>query len=108
MACFLHVDGWLLRAVIWMIPSLFVISVFSMERGYLSGLFDHRPFIYMGNIEFECYLLHEACILAVSRFLGTGNILSVTVSLFLTVLVSAVFYEWKIRHGQRKMIRQER
>lgn len=103
MACSINTEEWLLRSVIWMIPSMLLIMVFSVEGGYLSRFFCHKILVYLGNIEFECYLLHESCILLTGYLFETGQALSMLVALVITVLTASVLYKWKKRGNQRKM-----
>lgn len=60
------VESWYNRLVVWIIPNLFLLGIFLLGRGYLSKLFRLRPLVYLGDISFECYLLHECVI----HFLG--------------------------------------
>jgi peptidoglycan/LPS O-acetylase OafA/YrhL len=50
---------WRNNIVSWLIPNLAVLAVFLAGRGLASELFRKRPFVYLGDISFECYLLHQ-------------------------------------------------
>ena len=50
---------WRNNVVAWLIPNLAVLAVFLCGRGWCSDLFRHRGLVYLGDISFECYLLHQ-------------------------------------------------
>lgn len=69
---FVHTEEWMHRSVLWLIPAVF-----------------------LGNIEFECYLLHESCILVASYLWKTGTLVSGLSGLILIMILASILYGWK-------------
>lgn len=59
---FLDVDVALSRGIIWIIPNIFLISIFSLEKGKISKIFSNKLFVFMGNISFEMFIIHQVII----------------------------------------------
>lgn len=96
-----HTEEWMQRSILWLIPALFLTIIFSLERGYLSALFSKNIPVFLGDIEFECYLLHEPCILVTSYVWETGTMMSGLTGLILTIILASVLYEWKKKNSVR-------
>lgn len=80
-APYLPMPLWHVRIVHWLLPNMLLLAVFSQGRGFLSRLFRARPLAALGNLSFECFLLHPSIILAHTRNLAAhrsvpmGNVL---------------------------------
>ncbi len=53
---------WRNHIVSWLVPNLVLLSVFTIGAGWVSSLFRCAPLVRMGNVSFECYLLHQIII----------------------------------------------
>ena len=52
-------------SVLWIIPNMILISIFSKEYGLISKLFSNRFFVHLGDLTFDTYLIHEVIIMYV-------------------------------------------
>lgn len=61
----LHFPGplWTRESLWWLIPNLTLLAVFTWGGGWVSRLFRRRPLVALGDISFECYLIHLTVIL---------------------------------------------
>ena len=60
--------AWLEWNAAWLAPNLLVLLVFSMGKGILSRLFSHPALVRLGDVTFECYLIHSLVIPSYSRY----------------------------------------
>jgi len=54
--------AWTFRTVHWLLPNCILIFVFGFGRGVVSEIFRFRPLRYLGDISFECFLIHQVII----------------------------------------------
>ena len=59
---FLETERWSSRLVFWVLPNIILIGVFMIGRGCVSTLFKAKPLVLLGDISFECYLIHPVII----------------------------------------------
>jgi len=103
---YLPMEGWQFRIVHWLIPNFLLIGVFSFGRGLLSKLFRLRFLRYLGDISFECFLLHLLVIRSFNLNSGygaistLGNLFEMSYCLILTILLSALIS--KVKYDQNK------
>ena len=59
--CAMNVFGspWRVYIVNWLIPNTVLLTVFTLGRGWISRIFCWRPLVRLGDISFECYLIHN-------------------------------------------------
>ena len=50
---------WRSRIFTWLLPNLVLIGVFTCGMGWISGLFRWKPLVCLGDISFECFLIHN-------------------------------------------------
>ena len=109
-ASILVLIGWLItqefpewqgRIIVWILPTIVLLLFFGFGLGYISRLFSLKPFVALGNITFECYLIHTI-IINFYRYLSgmshtvvyqdtyyyNGNVFSLLYCLGLTLLVA--------------------
>lgn len=55
----LNIPEWMQRSFIWIIPNLIFIMIFSMQGGFLSKIFSCKVPVMLGDISFECFLIHQ-------------------------------------------------
>lgn len=53
---------WRNHTVSWMIPNMAVLAVYTVGAGWISDLFRLKPLKRLGDISFECYLIHQIII----------------------------------------------
>ena len=64
---FLSNESWRNRLVDWIAPNVLLIGVFIMGQGLVSRLFCFKPLVRLGDVSFECYLIHQVVIFAFTR-----------------------------------------
>lgn len=85
---------WMNRIVSWLVPGLFLFGAFTMGMGWISDLFRWRPLVRLGDVSFECYLLHQIIITWFLQRHGTsldtqaGKILAFCSCLSLSLLLA--------------------
>jgi len=84
--------GWYGSQFFWILPNLCLLCVFMIGRGRVSAVFRGRFFAYLGDISFECYLIHQIIIMLVSLerpdFLY-GKLVCTLFALLYTIMVSS-------------------
>lgn len=50
---------WRVRILNWIFPHFILLTVFTLGRGWVSDLFRRHPLVRLGDISFECYLIHN-------------------------------------------------
>lgn len=89
---------WRNHIVSWVIPNLFVLTVFLCGQGWVSGLFRKKFLVYLGDIAFECYLIHQLILIRFGANLeGSpvslwGNMFIVLFSLLFSVLTASYLH----------------
>lgn len=104
---YMPIKSWHYRIVHWIIINLFLIFVFGIGRGKISDFFKLNFLRYLGDISFECFLLHQIIITLYMRYvnLGTGDNLGKLISLlfciFMTVMIANLITKSKYRKRVR-------
>lgn len=95
-AMYQEVDPWKQRILYWVIPNMAFITVFSFGYGLVSKVFLKPPFVFLGNISFECFLIHQIIISLYTYVSGAtgvssfGNLFSIIFCLMLTIILAAL------------------
>ena len=93
---------WCNRIVAWMAPNALLLTVFSLGGGWVSELFRRKVPVYLGDISFECYLVHQMIIIRLAAQTAdipvspAGKVFCFMLCLVIS-LVTAAFL-----HGRRK------
>lgn len=96
---------WRNNIVSWVIPELAVLTIFLAGKGWCSDLFRRRELVYLGDISFECYLLHQLVLIRFAVNLQgqpgslAGNVFVILFSLLFSVLTASYL------HGRGKQKR---
>lgn len=96
-------EGWHYRITHWVTMNIFLIFVFSIGQGVISSLFRLSILRYLGDISFECFLLHQIVIHLYKTLSGIeavsvlGNVFSMSFCLMFTVLVASIISGCKIK-----------
>lgn len=91
---YIPIDAWQFRICHWMIPNCVILITFGFGRGIISSLFRLNYLRYLGDISFECFLLHQIIIYEYSITSGVrvsgnlGNAFSIMFCLVITVLIA--------------------
>lgn len=89
---------WRNNIVSWLIPNLAVLAVFLAGRGWCSDLFRNKNLVYLGDISFECYLLHQLILIRFAVNLADvsvsvpGKVFVFLFSLLFSVLAAAYLH----------------
>ena len=99
-------QGWHYRITHWMTMNIILILVFSIGRGVISSLFRFSILRYLGDISFECFLLHQIVIHLYRTLSGLGavsvlgNVFSMSFCLVFTIMVASVISDCKIKNNR--------
>ena len=91
---FLPLDTFGARLSNWLLPNFFGLGVFAVGGGLLSRLFAAKPLHWLGDISFECYLLHSVVITVYQRSAllpeptPVTNVFSMIFCLLITILLA--------------------
>lgn len=102
---------WQSRIVRWLLPNFILIITFGFGKGYISQLFRIKFLVTLGNISFECFLLHQIIILIYLNMSKTpaittsGNLFSVCISLLITVSIAYFIYD---RNLDKKILKEKK
>lgn len=93
---------WRNYIVSWMMPNILMLAVFLAGWGWVSCLFKRKELVYLGDISFECYLLHQQLLIRFAVNLSgktaslPGNVFIFLFSLLFSILMACYI------HGKRK------
>ena len=85
---------WKTRIVQAILPNVILLTVFILGKGYVSNLFATKPLLTLGDVSFECFLIH---LLVINEYSSQsqsntetylGKAFAIFFCLFLTVLIS--------------------
>lgn len=93
-ALYCTVPAWTYRIVFWLVPNIFVLTIFLFGKGFFSRLFCCKPFLRLGNIGFECFLIHQVVIHLYTLVSATlnisnyGNLFAIVFCFGITIVIS--------------------
>ncbi len=91
------VPDWTSRVVWWIIPNVILIVVYSLGMGLFTRAFQNKVLVFLGNISFELYLIHQLVIKVYSKLpiqhkLGPlKNVMSLVICFAMTVLAAYIY-----------------
>lgn len=100
---YLPMADWQFRTFHWMLPNCLLICTFGIGKGIISDIFKWDFLRYLGDISFECFLLHQMFIHVYDSLSGVrdisrlGNYFSFLFCLVGTVAIAALISKRKIR-----------
>ena len=86
-------------SIYYWIPMTFLIFIFSMQRGYVSQLLSKKALIWLGEISFAFYMVHQLVIQVLwminykYRFFENGYFL-IVIALFISIITSGILYRY--------------
>lgn len=86
---------WCNRIVAWLVPNTLLLTVFSLGGGWVSDLFRRKVPVYLGDISFECYLVHQMIIIRLAVQVGDaltswqGKVFCFTLCLLVSLVTAA-------------------
>ena len=97
----LPAEPWKYRVVRWLLPNIILLLVFSMGKGLISTIFRNRYLVFLGDISFECFLIHIPVKLTVEfiyeHLHPTHGALPDTLMLIITLIL--IIYIGNVIHG---------
>lgn len=102
---------WQRRIVRWLLPNFILIITFGFGKGYISQLFKVNIFVILGNISFECFLLHQVIITIYNSMSKAptkttlGNLFSVSFLLLITISIAYFVYDRNLT--KKKLLKYE-
>lgn len=86
------IPSWIGWGLLWIIPNILVIAVFSHEKGIISKLLGNKLFIWLGNISMETYIIHQVLIINMSGIIGKINqpVMKYMVLIFLFIMTIVI------------------
>ncbi len=90
---------WTTHSVHWLVPNLFLLGAFTFGRGWISQIFRWKPLVWLGDISFECFLIHQLFVVRYDILYSAGfttefdRILAFCYCLLMTLAVSAVLHK---------------
>jgi len=93
---FMYIFGspWRVHILNWLIPNILLISVFALGRGWVSRLFCLRPLVKLGDISYECFLIHNLLVVRLAITCTelaestAGKVTGFVACLLLTIVIS--------------------
>lgn len=91
---YLFAESWHNRVADWVLPNALLIAAFLPGKGALSRVFRWKPLVRLGDVSFECFLVHMFLILSYGALIEVqpvtdlGKLFSSLLCFFLTVLLS--------------------
>lgn len=108
----IKLDVGIVRGVYFVPLWCLLIFTFAFQCGIFSKLLSQRLFVYLGEISFSFYMIHQIVIRYLD-FLKLENTYSFVVCLIVSLLLSSVIYQFyeeplrkKIRFGFQKNVRR--
>lgn len=102
---YIPVREWTEWNAAWILPNALVLIVFSFGNGLLSRVFSHKAFVRLGDVTFECYLIHSLIIPIYSKFnrfdtsYTLGCLFSLAACFLLTYAIALFIHHPKNRHA---------
>ncbi|MGM9584745.1 MAG: acyltransferase family protein [Faecousia sp.] len=89
---------WRNHNVAWLVPNSLLLTVFSMGGGWVSSLFRRRALVWLGDLSFACYLVHQMIVVRLAVCTESlppsdaGNVFCFLFSLLLTITIAAFLH----------------
>lgn len=103
--CLPHAGNyWRNHIISWLKPNFLLLAVFGCGKGYISSLFRKKPLVALGDLSFECFLLHMPVIKFFSAYTSqstetvAGKLFACAFCLMLTLLLARM-----LRSGYKKL-----
>lgn len=97
---------WMNHIVAWLIPNTVLLGVFTLGGGWISELLRLRPLVWLGDISFECYMVHQLIVIgyisnhAMESWALTDQIVAFGFCLLLTILAAHLLHQSAV--GRKK------
>lgn len=79
---YLPMQDWQFQILHWVLPNALLIGIYLLGKGLISDLFRLDLLRYLGDISFECYLIHQVIIFQYMRNSGISNTSTILGNLF--------------------------
>lgn len=90
---------WRNHIISWLKPNMLLLTVFACGMGWVSSLFRSRPLLALGNLSFECFLIHMVVVNLLQLFdaqrteTDAGKIFAFCFCLFITLVMAVSLKE---------------
>jgi len=83
------------RYEVYYLPfAAFIIYTFAIQKGYLSKFISNKLLVYLGNISFEFYIVHQLMIRLVYKYVNINvSITRILISFVFTLIISAIVHK---------------
>ena len=93
---YMPIPEWQAKTIHWIVPNSILLIVFILGKGVLTDIFRFKPLVILGNISFECYLLHQIVIhdyfinsgVGLIHLSRIGNAFNILLCLLITILLA--------------------
>ena len=92
--------AWFTRDIKWLPVSVFMIVVFAFGKGFLSKVFRNRILVFLGNISFECYILHQVTLWVFLTLCHIRDVSQLGNAVGLTMTLSIILLASWLLHGR--------
>lgn len=65
--------------------AMVIVTIFAFEAGYVSSLLKNRVLVYIGNISFDIYIMHQVIIKYVTTALGWNDLAAIVSAIFIII-----------------------
>lgn len=100
-------ETWTSRSLRWILPNVMILSVFTVGRGAMSWLFSKKLFLWLGNMSFECYMIHQIIITCYWHFKIPAYTVVVNAFSWLLLLLLTVFSAWLLKRGESQRMEKK-
>lgn len=84
------------QSIVGMLTAVLIVFVFSFEKGFISKILSNKLFVFIGNISFEIFIIHNTVKLYISTIAGVFDVKLPIVVLTLTItLIGAALLHYK-------------
>ena len=84
-----NMPDWTYYVLYWMVPNFLLVTVFCYGKGHVSQLFRKKPLKWLGDVSFECYIVHDLVIRIMIGLHGSDSV-STLGNIFFIVYIFAV------------------
>ena len=75
---FIPLDTFGTRIANWLIPNFLGLFIFAIGGGYFSKIFSAKPLVALGDISFECFLIHQVVLMGYTAAVPVASYTALT------------------------------
>ena len=85
---------WRSRIFTWLLPNLVLIGVFTCGMGWVSSLFRWKPLVRLGDVSFECFLIHNVFLVQYATLSQSENAAVFLFCLGMSILLALLIHKF--------------